>query len=223
MRDFQLEEKFWVGVEAFEDEKIYFHKYTRPDMPGHIGIIAYSLTTREVLWSREDLVFLFLSENKIVAYVQKFELREYYILDTLTGNTIQESAGDNQDIDILREKSLEKQNENYRNYLFPQSYPGNLPAESKELVEKLKENVIISGPIDFIQHGGYLLLAFHTVKDDGKLDNNFRLIEINRRKIIFEDVVNTGISVYIPDVFFIKDNFLFLIKDKTELKVFSLI
>lgn len=224
IRDFQLEEKFWVGIEAFEDDKIYFHKYTRPDMPGHIGITAYSLITKEVLWSRDDIVFQFLYESMIAVYVQKFEQREYYVLDAQTGKNIQDTGVDIQDINILREKSLAKQSEIFKNYQFPQSYRAENPtAETKELIDKLKENVIISGPIDFIQHQGYLLLAFHTVKDEGKLDNNFRLIDIDSRKIIFEDVVNAGITSYIPDVFFIKDNFLFLIKNKTELTVYSLI
>jgi len=36
-------------------------------------------------------------------------------------------------------------------------------------------------------------------------------------------MVNSGISSYIPATFFIKDNLLFLIKDKIELMVYSLI
>jgi len=96
-------------------------------------------------------------------------------------------------------------------------------SEFRSHIEKLKQEEIISGPVELIKYKDLLLLSFHTVKDDGKLDNNFRIVDISSEKVIFEDVVNTGISSYIPDAFFIKDNLLFLIKEKTELVVFSLI
>ncbi len=224
LSDLQLEEKFWVGIEAFENDKIYFHKYVKPDMPGHIGITVYNLSDKEILWSREDLVFLFLYKNEVFAFIQKFESRDFYSLDAHTGNIIKEYGEDVQEINGRREKLLSEQYETYKNYFFPESYiDGKLSSEYQNLVEKLKENEIISGGIEFIKYKNLFLLSFHTVKDDGKLNNNFQIIDIDGGKLIFEDVVNTSITSYIPDTFFIKDNFLFLIKDKTELVVFSLI
>lgn len=224
LSDFQLEEKFWVGIEAFENDKIFFHKYDKPDMPGHIGITVYNLITNEILWSRKDLIFLFLYENQVFAYIQKFESRDFFSLDAVTGNIIKDYGEDVRMINGLREKLLAEQYEKYKNYLFPESYAaGKLSTESQNLVENLKENEIISGGIEFIKYKNLLLLSFHTVKDNGLLNNSFRIIDIGSGKIIFEDVVNTGITSYIPDTFFIKDNFLFLINDKTKLVVFSLI
>ncbi|HUX92187.1 MAG TPA: DUF4905 domain-containing protein, partial [Ignavibacteriaceae bacterium] len=37
----QLDEKYWIGIETIYKDIIFFHKYLKPDMPGHIGIIAY--------------------------------------------------------------------------------------------------------------------------------------------------------------------------------------
>jgi hypothetical protein len=67
------------------------------------------------------------------------------------------------------------------------------------------------------------MFAYHTVKDDGHLDNNFTIIEIGTEKVIFEEVLNAGITSYIPDSFFVKDNLLFLLKDKMILNVYSLV
>ena len=70
LSDFQLDEKFWVGIEAFENDRIYFHRFIKPDMPGHIGITVMSLNDREVIWNSENLVFLFLYDEQVFAFRQ---------------------------------------------------------------------------------------------------------------------------------------------------------
>ena len=224
LKNFQLDEKFWVGIEAFENNRIYFHKFAKPDMPGHMGITAYDLGAKKILWTREDLVFLFLYKDKVFTYLQKFESREIFSLDAESGNIIKEYGENALEINSIREELISKEYEKYKDYLFPENYvAGKQSSEVKSIVDNLKQKVIITGEIEFINYKKSLLLGFHTVRDDGKLNNNFRTIEIDSGKVIFEDVVNSGITSYIPDSFFIKNNLLFLIKHKTELVVFSLI
>lgn len=223
LKNFRPDEKFWVGVEAFENERIYFHRFVKPDLPGHIGIIVYELVRQKILWSREDLVFLFLYENRVFAFLQKFESREFFSLDAESGNLIKKYGENAQEINKLREELQIREYEKYRDYLFPEVYAaGKYPSEVQDCIEEFRQNEVISGPIEFIRYKKVLLLSYHTVKDDGKLNNIFRVIDINGGKIIFEDAVNTGITSYIPDSFFIKDNLLFLIKQKTELMAYSL-
>ena len=223
LKNYQPDEKFWTGVEAFEDDKIYFHGFTKPDMPGHRGIIVYDLAADKILWRREDLVFLFIYESRIYAFVQKFESREFYSLDEQTGEIVEKFGEDAEEINKLREKLLDEQYEKYKDYLFPGTYvQGKLPGNSEHLIENLKENEVISGSIDYVIYKKLLLLSFHNVNNDGKMNNAFRIIDIDSRKIIFEDVLNTGVTSYIPDSFFVKNNFLFLIRNKTELMVFTL-
>jgi len=224
LKDYQLDEKFWVGVESFEKDKIFFHGYIKPDMPGHIGITVYDLTANHILWNRDNAVFLFLYENEVFAFLQKFESREFFSFDAETGEPLKNYGENTEEINSIREKLLDEQYDKFKNYHFPEPYfAGKLPPGTQEKIERLKENVILSGEIDYVNYNNSLLLSFHSVRDDGKLDNIFRIIEIEGGKIIFEYMVNSGISSYIPDTFFIKDNLLFLIKDKIELMVYSLI
>jgi hypothetical protein len=44
LSNFQLDDKFWVGIEAVQDDIIYFHKFAKPDMPKHRGIFAFNLS-----------------------------------------------------------------------------------------------------------------------------------------------------------------------------------
>lgn len=220
LKNFRPDEKFWVGVEAFENDRIYFHKFVKPDMPAHIGIIVYDLDEQKILWSRDDLVFLFLYENRVFAFKQKFEAREFFSLDAESGNLLENYGENAQEINKLREELQVREYEKYKNYLFPEVYSAEkYPSEVQDCIEEFRQNEVISGPLEFIRYKDVLLLSYHTVTDDGKMNNNFRVIEINTGKLIFKDVVNTGITSYIPDSFFVKDDLLFLIKHKTELLV----
>ena len=62
--DFQLDEKFWVGIEAIDEDVIYFHKFMKPDMPGHQGIIAFDINSESILWENSEYSFLFVVDKK---------------------------------------------------------------------------------------------------------------------------------------------------------------
>lgn len=223
LSELQFDEKFWVGVEAFENNRIIFHRFIKPDMPGHIGIIVYSLESGAILWNREDLVFLFLSGELVFAYRQKFESREFFSLDASTGNIINEYGEDAKEINSFREKLLSEQYEKFKGYFFPEIYvSGSISVRAEELINDRKKNEIISGSIEYTEKDGLLFLSYHTIEDGGKFKNNFNVIDINSGKIILEVLLNRGITSYIPDSFFVKDGLLFLIKDKSELDVYSL-
>jgi len=220
--DFQTDEKFWVGVEAFENDMIYFHKFAKPDMPGHIGITVYGIGKKTVLWSSDNLIFLFLFNKQVFAFIQKFESRDYFSLDAETGDIIKEYGEDVNEVNNLREKSLDVQNEKYKNYIFPDSYiPGRFSPDVEKIIEKKRKSVIISGSVECAEKNKSAFLSYHTVDNNGKLENHFNIIDISSGKVILELLLNQGIASYIPDSFFLKDSLLFLIKDKNELLVYS--
>ena len=79
-KNFQLEEKFWIGIEAVYNDVIYFHKFIKPDMPQHIGIIAVDLDNKKTLWEDLNNSFLFILNEKVYCYRQMFEGRKYFSL-----------------------------------------------------------------------------------------------------------------------------------------------
>ena len=92
--NFQLDEKYWIGIEAVTGELILFHKFVKPDLPAHLGIIVFDIKTRTVLWETYDYNFLFLRGEKIYSFRSGFEGKEYFVLDLFTGELL-ESLGDN--------------------------------------------------------------------------------------------------------------------------------
>lgn len=220
--DFQLDEKFWVGIEAIEKDVIYFHKFMKPDMPGHQGIIAFDINSESILWENSEYSFLFIDSNKIYCYKQNFEGRIFFILDSKTGQFIG-NLGDNvAEINLLREKSLSKQM--FHDYIFPQMYfPEDvLPENILNIFNEIKNEKVVAGKIEYALFKDILFFNFHEVLNDGQLKNTFRGVEISSNKRIFEEILIKKTSAFVPDSFFFKQNLMFLLQDKIRLVVYNL-
>ena len=219
--NFQLDEKFWIGIETIFEDIIIFHKFAKADMPGHSTIIAFDINSQEVLWQNEDLTFLFTHENKVYGYKQRFEDRIFYSINIYTGEVIEELGNDAGSINSIREKSLTS-NQMYEGYNFPEIFdPKQNSTKSNQFINKFKIDNVITGNIDCVELPGILLFNCHSVKSDGQLKNVFYAVDIEREKIILEEVLDQSTSVFIPDSFFIKDDLIFLLIDKVKLLVCS--
>jgi len=220
--DFQLDEKFWVGIEAIDKEMIYFHKFMKPDMPGHQGIIAFDINSEGILWENSEYSFLFIDGNKVYCYKATFEGRNFFILDNKTGQLIEDLGGDVAEINLMREKSLS--NQMFHDYIFPQMYfPEDvLPENILKIFNEIKDEKVVAGKIEYALFKDILFFNYHEVLDDGQLKNTFRGVEISSNKRIFEEILIKKTSAFVPDSFFFKQNLMFLLQEKIRLVVYSL-
>lgn len=223
VNNFQLNEKYWVGIEKVYNDIIFFHKYAKPDMPGHKGIIAYDLITKELLWQTEEYNFLFIYGSKLYSYTQMFEGRKFYALDYKNGDIIEELDENVSYVNALREESLI--NQDFENYLFPISYwPDSGEKEpNRNLLEEFYKLNFITGSIELINYKSTILLSYHKAIDGNGLENKFAAIDILSKKIIFEVTLNTRVNAFVPDSYFVKDELLFLLIEKEYLFVYSLV
>ncbi|OGU75265.1 MAG: hypothetical protein A2V93_00980 [Ignavibacteria bacterium RBG_16_34_14] len=218
-----IEEKFWIGIEKIYKNTIFFHRFRKPDMPGHIGIIAFDILSKNILWRNDDYIFLFIYNDELYCFKERFEGRNYFKLNYKTGELL-ENVGENAvEISTLREKILDEENpEGY--YFTKQFFPeteGNEKVK-KFLFEERNQN-LISGKIDYILLQNLLFFSFHQIQPSGdEMKNIFKAVDIDKGKVIFEEELNRGVKNFVPDSFFIKDDLLFLLKEKTELLVCSI-
>lgn len=213
-----IEEKFWIGIEKIYDDIIFFHKFRKPDMPGHLGIIAFDISSNNILWKNDNNVFLLIYNDELYCYKEKFEAKQYFKLNYKTGELLEDLGDNTIEINIIKEKALDE--ENYKDYHFTKQF--NFEQENNERVKnilvKLKDENLISGKIDYILLNGLIFCSFHVIDNSGsEMKNIFRVVDIDAGKVIFEVELNTGVKNYVPDSFFIKDDLLFLIKNKSKL------
>ncbi|MGE5353285.1 MAG: DUF4905 domain-containing protein [Acidobacteriota bacterium] len=220
-RNFQLEEKFWVGIEAIYKDIIYFHKYAKPDMPGHKEIIAFDIVEKKILWHESDLSWLFVHDNLVYAFKQKFEGWNFFSLDYRTGEIIEEIGNDAEKVNSIRNSIDEMQK--YRGYLFPETFHQDKieDIEIKQIIEQITNGRDVAGNVEYVKYDHLLLFTFYARVFEKSLVNRFLCADIRTGKIIFEDVLNANANAFVPDSFFMKDNLVFLLKEKKELIVCS--
>ncbi len=218
-----IEEKFWIGIEKIYKGIIFFHKFRKPDMPAHRGIIAFDIQNKNILWRNEDYIFLFIYNDELYCYKEKFEGRNYFKLNSKTGELLEDIGDNSVEISALREKILEE--ESLEDYHFTKQF---IPeTESNEEVKKIlsdeRNQNLVSGMIDFILLQKLLFFSYHKILPSGnEMRNIFKVIDIDNGKVIFEEELNSGVKNFVPDSFFIKNDFIFLLKEKTELLVCSI-
>lgn len=221
--EYQFDDKNWMGIEAINNDLIFFHSYGNPEMPTHKNIIAFDLLTQSILWQNDKYVFSFLYDDKIYCYQQRFESRKFYTLNCFTGEVIEELNDDVSALNALKEKSLEDFEK--QNYLFPEYFNRNeIPLQNyqKYLVQILENNVI-KGDISYLIFNNLLIFNYHQVNDEGTLDNIIVAVDLDQNRILLKDILDKNLVNLMPESFFIKDNFLFLIVDKTKLLVYLII
>lgn len=221
--NFQLEDKFWVGIEAVKDDTIFFHKFAKPDMPKHKGIYALDIKSKKIFWENPDLIYQFIHQDKLFAYVEKFEGRKYYSLAPDNGEIIEELGENYQLINSLREEAISQENNN--SYIFPEAFQDDPSTEQQvvDLIKSLRSEFVISGKIEFIHHDNLLLISFHEANSKGTLNNLFKAVDLSTGKYILEEVINKETSLFLTDSFFVKDDLLFLLFGKTRLLVYKII
>lgn len=222
LSNFQFDDTFWVGVEAIKDDIIFFHKFAKPDMPKHRGIFAYDFLKKEFLWQNPDLIFLFIYEDAVYAYKDKFEGRNYYAINLSNGEIIEDVGANYELINRLRDESI-KEEEN-KSYLFPEVFEADSVADDRTnmFIKSLRNYFVISGKIEFIWKENLLMLSFHEANSKGTLNNLFKAVDLSKGKYILEEVINKETSLFLTDSFFVKDDLLFLLFGKTRLEVYKI-
>jgi Domain of unknown function (DUF4905) len=212
----QFEEKFWIGIEDVYKDIIFFHKYQKPDMPWHSGIFAFDIKGKKQVWQSEEYNFLFVYDDDLYCYKNKYEGRIYFKLNYNSGELISE-LGDNPGF-LPNLKEL-RDIEIYNGYEFPETLIPNSD-DMAETIDYFRSNDNISGKIDYIKVNDLILINYHRIIKDGKLQNCFKALDIRLKKIIFEKILNKKITNFIPDSFFLINDLVFLLKEKDKLIVF---
>ncbi|MFW9929904.1 MAG: DUF4905 domain-containing protein [Candidatus Thorarchaeota archaeon] len=215
----QLQEKFWTGIEAVYKDIIYFHNFSKPGLPVHTGIIAFDINSKKIIWKTDDYNYFFAKDDEIYVYKNKFEGKEFASLDHRTGEKLEELRIDIKSINILREEESDRKF--LKRYVFPKLFDLNSDYTFSDIINELNTQRSISGLINYIELNNLLFINFHETLSNGNFRNIIRIIEIDSRKIILEEILDRETKLLIPESFFIIKNLVFLIKEKIKLLVYS--
>lgn len=210
--NFQIDEKYWIGIETLYKDMIIFHKYDKPDMPGHKQIIGFDITTQTVKWTDSDHSFLFAYNDRIYCYQENYESRNFYSLNYLTGLIEEDLDGDFEKINYLQSEFNSEYGEKF---LFTEKWePEKSDPAVKKIITNEVDNLEIVGDVEYTSFNNLLLFSFHSKIFSGSLVNKFVVYDLSRQKTVLSEILNANTNAFIPDSFFLYKNFLLLLKEK---------
>lgn len=216
-KDYQFVEKFWIGIEAVSDNKILLHKFAKPNMPEHKGIIAFDIENQKILWNNDDLTFLSIVKNKIYAFRKKFDGQDIFLLDADNGKIIEEFGNNSGIMNRIMEDV--RSEEDFSDYKYPEKFN----TIDNPLIESLIENEVkdknIASLVEYLVYDDFLFFNYYVKLPTNLLDNNFVVYNIVKKKKVISEVINKSLNSFSPDSFFLYKNFLLLLENKMKLTV----
>ncbi|HAL57547.1 MAG TPA: hypothetical protein DCP63_14030 [Bacteroidetes bacterium] len=221
----RLEEPWWIGIEAIQENVLLLHEYAKPDLPQHKKIHALDVESGKELWKSDHLGYWFGFEGRVYCLEEKFEKRIGYGLDLQTGmveETYEESLDE---LGELRERALDALS--MRAFRFPENLDPGSDSRERALARKVTKGANVVGHIEFIKEQGYILLGYHAAGKPSKTEaplfqNRFVIIDAEDGKTVFEETLARDVRAIVPDSFFAKPPFVYFIKDQKALSALCL-
>jgi len=220
LSNLQLDEKYWVGIEAIHNDLIFFHKFAKPDMPEHKQIIAYDINSKKIIWQTENYSFLTFYNNDLYVFKQKYEGRDFFIIDYLTGEIIKELGSDSAKMNEIIYKSREL--EDFSNYKYPER---NIIYENEKYKLIIKNELSgknSSEDVESLVFKNLFMFNYYLKSSNNLLDNIFVVYDIELKKKLFNIILNKNLNAFVPDSFFCYKDNLILLKNRNELQSYKI-
>ena len=198
--DFITEERWLTGIETAYHGVLLLHNYQSESRPDHKGIIAVDAKNGEMLWSDYVSAFHHLSVNGPVIYDTRIQPPKLFLADVNTGAILR-----------LYQPSIDGEPENIL------KFPGELP---DDVLKDLPLPVTaLANTIHYLEYSNFRIVSLHSLVE-GALKQHLYIMDGNG--VAYEDLLNTGIQKLQPESFFMHNNRLVYLKNKSEIKVLYL-
>lgn len=202
-------ETWWIGIEALVGNRAYLHGFKKPDMPEHQGIICVDLSTGNILWKNEQLIFYYANSEYLFAFKELFERRIYFHLALDSGEILKElqSAPELPSVDMSA-------------YTFSQ--PFSLEHPLYEVLKNILPATFNFKLAEFVEHNNYCIFTSHTPTEAGSFSNTLYIIDNEKQKLCYTATLNKETSYPVPDSFFLFNETLFYIIERKTLVALQL-
>ncbi|MCS7229751.1 MAG: DUF4905 domain-containing protein [Candidatus Kryptonium sp.] len=216
-----IDEPWWIQISDSDEELFFVCEFKRPDFPIQGKIYAVNSEDGKILWENDTYNFLFALNGKVYTAKNLIEHRSFFELDSRTGEIIRELGEDTDFINELKEIK----SESMRFIETPLPFDENLPNydEISENVKLFIQNADPRFTPEILTKENFAILNYHTLNkpklplEIEKFSNILKIVDIERSEVIYEDVLYSDLSFFIPDAFFCKDDLVFYVKNQTEL------
>ncbi|MEK9138042.1 MAG: hypothetical protein AAB393_13025, partial [Bacteroidota bacterium] len=183
--------------------------------------IALDLFTGQTMWQNSHLRFLFATDDSVFASGNTVDDRLVHKLNYRTGEEIAVLPSDDELFRSAPTRALVTVDEKQ---IFPDPVDeleaGNGSMSNAIFRHCIRENVV--GPIEAAEKDGLLFFCYHEKGGNGdkktlSLLNVLKVADLERGNLVFAETLNTSVQAVVPDSFFISENLLYFIRERTML------
>lgn len=216
-RDRSFDEPWWIGIEALDDELIFFHKFRKPDMPQHSGVIACDIVSGELIWENTDYVFVQRDGDRVIVQKERFEAIHFYALDSRTGDFIEDLGTDTERINLLRQRDDDESR--FKDFRYPSPFlQDDADHVDASIIKREFSDNNLRGAIDYLRYTSYIILSWHeraktSAPQQELLTQRFCIIGGQSGEKMFEEILLPQTVSIGMDSFFMKGSILYFIKN----------
>jgi hypothetical protein len=201
----KLKETWWIGFTAANNELILFHTYIQKGNPDHKNLIAYDIFSQKIRWEVEEFSFFDWDHERVYGYLTKDELLHATINISNGMVAPQQWAVSHAPVENTAKPVM---------YLEGSAYFETL----KEFVEQKTQHTIKKG-VEYLEWNEWILMSLYR-EENGKLAN-YLLVFSRDGVLLMDEKLGENLSGLGTDTFFILAGCLILVKNRTELVVYT--
>lgn len=211
---------WWSGIEAVGEGVVLFHGFASPDLPLHKGVYAVDLLKGRSLWSNPDARFIDLHSSTLLVSVDTPEKTAYLELDLLSGA-------------VIRERGRERDSEDFhpggvRRGVSSAKFPrpvreaGSVAQQSWPALRREMPRETIEQSIVALQAGEYSVVGLCTPtanhsEEHPDLSSAVVVYRTDSAAVVYTDVTNPHAAAMGTDPFFVQDEVLYYVKQRSTL------
>jgi hypothetical protein len=201
----KLKESWWIGMTAANEKTLLFHTFINKGNPDHKNLIAYDIFDQKIRWEVEEFSFFDWNTSEIQGYNTKDDLTQATI--NIESGIVTEKPWEN--------KPLVEQEGLIRPVLYAE---GVAHFETIKKFIQQKVQLTTSKAVEYLEYEEWIITSFYV--EEAGLANYLFVFDKNGAVLLKEKLGESlqGLGV---DTFFMLSGCLFLVKNKSELVVYS--
>lgn len=213
-------EKWWIGIETVYEGVIVYHGFATPELPEHKNIQVVDLQTGNILWSDQNLKYLFCSSGHLVAERRTNLDIRYVECKMKTGEVIAEH--DESAVRLLQQNSKISVP---KSVVYPESNEFH-PLTSTSKIDLLTKKISGFKITEYIDIDDLIVLTgyYISAERDNRSIMNQDIIIINKEKnkIIFRDNITRSASYPMLGVFLNSGKTILYLKERKILNALQI-
>lgn len=203
-----LEEDWWLSLAAVRNGRLLIKQYRDSQQPEQQGLVAINVRSLEPAWWLENFALTGLDENTVAGKVVSEKGTEEVLIDLQSGDRVDRAM-----------KAPEVAPE--PRYLNPSHYSGDSPHFLS--VEKFVANTLnlqAVGACDYLETGEVIIISFF-IRERGGLANELAVFSSDGDLLLHRKIAGK-LEAIASGTFFVFDNYLVFIANKTQICVYDL-